>query len=280
MPNYAVIVEPRKHKAFRFVVRNVLRHLPGWRVQIFHGTTNGDYVRNIFADEIRKGRVQLAGLPVRNLGATSYNNLLTSLNFWGRVRGENVLVFQTDSMILEGGSGVGAYLQYDYVGAPWAWSVTRLKVPLAGNGGFSFRKRSAMQWAIRNMSVAHRRRFARGTLNEDVFFARVLTASKQFSVAPWDVAKTFSVEAVYHPDSFGVHKPWAHLKANYAALVRAHPEVAVLARLNGIDRMARKTVRPTLTRPNRRRRLVLTNRYQRAVREIPARPRKRLSRPK
>ena len=44
----AVIVEPRKHKALEFVLRNVLDNLDErWSIQVFHSSHNKDWIKTI-----------------------------------------------------------------------------------------------------------------------------------------------------------------------------------------------------------------------------------------
>ena len=119
MEKIAVIVEPRKHKNLETVVRSVLEK--DWVVQIFHGTDNEDFVKGIFSEEIGKGEVILTKMLVKNLTLKDYNNMMLSTFFWNRVKGKNVLMFETDSSFCGSDSTkkIDDFLGYDYVGAPW-----------------------------------------------------------------------------------------------------------------------------------------------------------------
>ena len=51
MSKVAVIVETRKHNALPFVLSNVMSILPDeWKLQIFHGSDNYDYINDIMFD--------------------------------------------------------------------------------------------------------------------------------------------------------------------------------------------------------------------------------------
>lgn len=121
---------------------------------------------------------------------TEYNQRLTSLDFWNKFEEENVLIIQHDSAILR--TGIEAYYDYDYIGAP----IKHIDFP-AMNGGFSLRKRSAMINVIKNYHY-------NGTDNEDMYFCNGL---KQLNgnLPTFEVAKSFSCETIFNLGSLGYH---------------------------------------------------------------------------
>ena len=49
----AVIIEPRKHKALQFVLKNFLENLDiNWNIIIFHGNLNKEYIENIIDTDL------------------------------------------------------------------------------------------------------------------------------------------------------------------------------------------------------------------------------------
>ena len=77
----AVIIEPRKHKALEFVLRNFIENLSDeWKILIFHGRQNKEFIQEIIyyvsnntsftrlADEnlLSKFAKYLSGKPGRN----------------------------------------------------------------------------------------------------------------------------------------------------------------------------------------------------------------------
>ena len=208
--NTAVLVEPRQHYALRFCTLNVVRHLPpSWGLHVFYGTTNGAFARSALADVdgVRYTRMQHAIMTI-----PQYNDLLKSESFWTSLRADNVLLFQTDSVLLR--SDLGSFVgRYDYVGAPWheaneRWSVMRGNLPGGvGNGGLSLRTSAAALAIIR----AHGHN-SNSSEQEDVFFARHM-ASDGFRLAPRLAAYDFCLEVpcadlrvVDVP--FAVHAAW------------------------------------------------------------------------
>lgn len=147
-----VLVEPRLHPYLEFVILNFAHVLArfGWGLQIFHGTRNEAFLKELCSKW--KGTVLLNNLGVENLSNAEYNRLLVSRAFWESVSHENVITFQTDTMMFHA-RGLGQdddwrFLNYAYVGAPWGAEFCKPRkdprTAFVGNGGLSFRKRSAM----------------------------------------------------------------------------------------------------------------------------------------
>jgi len=209
----AVIVEPRQHPLFAFVVHNVVTHLPDhWSVQVFHGTTNTTFVKQALAD---LPHVTYTSLGKPNLSADGYNRLLTSPWFWTRVAGEHVLLFQTDSVILDSPHTIDEYLGYDYVGSPWNLAISRADRTGTrdgvGCGGFSLRKKSSALAALPHLDDPVQ-------YGEDVVFAEFFERHPDYTVAPKSVAQTFCMGEVYVDKPFAMHKCWMVLR--YPELVR------------------------------------------------------------
>jgi hypothetical protein len=194
-PYACVIVEPRKHPHLEWVVKNVMYFLPHWSLYIFHSRENESFVRNLIGSE-NENQVHFHEICAQNLTIEEYNVLLTSPSFWSSIHAEDILIFQTDSYIRRW--GIESFLHHEFcmIGAPWPGVGDQ---PHVGNGGFSFRKKSAM---LQLISSPRRPRLA-----EDVFFYE--TANKYKMKMPTkNVSRMFSTEALYQPDSYAVHKSW------------------------------------------------------------------------
>ena len=163
--NIAMIVEPRKHKLLESVIKNVHEHL-NWPIILLHGTENVDFIlaSPYLHSLIEKNDLILSTTGVENFNNASYNNLMLSESTWQNIPAENILLFQTDAIVCGNTESLSQFLQYDYVGAPWN-AHYQDNGPSVGNGGLSFRKRSAMIRATRNMGY-------KGG-NEDVVFANL-----------------------------------------------------------------------------------------------------------
>lgn len=218
----AIIIEPRKHKALRFVLKNFLDNLSNdWNIIVFHGNQNIDYVNTIVDRTLMqyKSRITLVNLNIDNLTREEYSNLLITNRFiYDSIPSETFLIFQTDSMIFSRYKNlINYFLKYDYVGAPWPYE-PRNNGHNVGNGGLSLRKKSKM---LEIMDKDHNI-----SLPEDVFFS--CTTEVNLYKPSFDEAKYFSVENIFSKRAFGCHQPWI-LKNE---LMRYYPEVRRLLWLN------------------------------------------------
>jgi hypothetical protein len=222
----AVIVEPREHKAFEFVLDNFLENLSNeWNFIIFHGNKNEQFVNNLINNKFSqyKNRITLINLNVDNLTIRDYNKLLVSKEFYEKIPTEIILIFQTDTIICENNKLlINNYLQYDYVGAPWI----HLKM-MVGNGGLSLRRKSKMIEIIDKCPY-------KKDLNEDLFFSKNCE-NVYVNIPISDDAKHFSVETIYEKDSFGVHKPWRQLGDNLNKKIKECKGLDTLIKLNKLN---------------------------------------------
>ena len=133
----------------------------------------------------------------------------------------HVLVTQWDGYVCNPAAWSPAFLQYDYIGAPWPSGEI-------GNGGFSLRSSKLLQ-ATRAPDVSL-------TGNEDSVICtthRALLESRGIRFAPLDTARRFSFEMDYGPifkgqQPFGFHGlynlPFFESEADLIALMRLIPD--------------------------------------------------------
>lgn len=118
-----------------------------------------------------------------------YNLTLTNPLFWHVIKEENILIIQHDSGLLR--TGIEDFYEYDYVGAPWKFQEH------GGNGGLSFRKKSAMLECIDKVPY-------NGIDNEDVYFCNALKFLNK-NIAPREVCEKFSCESIFKLGTLGYH---------------------------------------------------------------------------
>lgn len=198
---FAVIVEPRPHPLLEYVLRNTMHFLgAGWGLQIFTGRSNRAHMDRILNNW---ETVYVHYLDVDNLEREEFRRLRKSPEFWSQMRGEHLLCFETDSILCR--RGVDEFLPYDYVGAPWSEQQAVNPAVRVGNGGLSLRRKSVMieicrtckPWVIPS---------------EDSYFSINLHLRKaEFRLPDVETAQRFSVESLYYPRPFGMHKPWGYL---------------------------------------------------------------------
>ena len=198
--NIAVIVEPRITEKLLFVIENVHINLPRWKIQVFCGNINYNYIikSRIYNTLYKKGLIYITKLNISNLTPILYSDLLKTKKFWNEIRGENILIFQTDSCLCN--SKIDEFLHYDYVGAPWIyyWAYGGS----VGNGGLSFRKKKKMLEILDKCQSDE---------IEDVYFS-MGCPGVNIKKPSFQKSKKFSVESVYYHKPFAVHAAWKYLE--------------------------------------------------------------------
>ena len=217
------IIEPREHKALRFVLNNFLNNLSDeWFIIIFHGNLNESFVKDIIDKDLAqfKERIELKNMGIDNFTINEYSLFLaTNMWFYDNIPTETFLIFQTDTMIFQPHKDlINQFLEYDYVGAPWGHHVVENET--VGNGGLSLRKKSKMLEIIRTTPY--------NGLPEDVFFC--YQPHVHIHKPSFELAKQFSTEEIFSEKSFGCHKPWERRHSRY--LFKPYPELLILYWLN------------------------------------------------
>eukprot|EP00667_Euglena_gracilis_P018358 EG_transcript_19485 len=129
---------------------------------------------------------------------------MLSLDFWRLLEGDKVLLFQPDVWICPGAAArLSPFLQYDYVGAPWARSFHACPSRV-GNGGLSLRDRRKALQVLEDPGtpaiIKKLRRWHGGA--EDVIWCNLL-ALHRARVPSLEEAANFSVEM----DDYGATAP-------------------------------------------------------------------------
>jgi hypothetical protein len=218
----AVIVEPRNEPLLVPIVLDTLRKLPKHtKIHIFHGTDNIDMIHKGLLHYIRSGKIILHNMGVSNITIQIYSDMLTTESFWNKINGENILIFQTDSCICSfPDHTIYDYLKHGYVGGPLEPS-DEANSKGYQNGGFSLRKKSKMLEALKTKKEHET------TWPEDKWYS--LDKKDIVNSAPYNLAKSFSVERVYYDAPYGIHKPWSFLKPDeLEQLKKKCPEISTI----------------------------------------------------
>ena len=236
--NYtAIIIEPRKHKALPFVLKNFTENLSSnWNFIIYHGYENENMIHNIvfsFPEEV-KSRITLVNLNVKNIRIDQYSTMFFCPTFYHNIPTETFLIFQTDSIILkENKDKINDFLKYDYVGAPWPKSMGVLGKMVVGNGGLSLRKKSKMMELLKYKKKAIFPNKYGKYIAEDQFFCGYYVKEVELFKPTFIKAMDFSVEAVYSEAPFGIHKLWSGLNNRQInILITKYPDIKTLIELN------------------------------------------------
>lgn len=138
-----------------------------------------------------------------------YNKLMTSRKFWESIKEENILIIQHDSALLR--TGLEKFYKWDYIGATWKFE------PFVGNGGLSFRHKSAMLKIIDTLPYD-------GVTNEDIYFAQGCKVLG-LKLAPIKEANKFSCETQFHLGTLGYHAIEKYLTVEQVNQIKNQYEV-------------------------------------------------------
>lgn len=191
----AVMIEPRRHKAIKFVLENFLECLDdSWNILILLGDINFQYVTKIVQD-LNTSRIEIKNIKLPNLSLIHYSRMMMAPKIYEFIPTEIFMIFQTDSIInINNKDALNDFLKYDYVGAPWSNMVV-------GNGGLSIRKKSKILEVIKNVPPRNSYEY------EDIYFS----AYAGFHKPSFEKAKEFSVETIFYLNPFGIHNCWKYL---------------------------------------------------------------------
>lgn len=175
----AVIVDTRRLSLYQVITEHLF-YLPEYTKLYIFSSEDNRHLQEMLNCEFHVVNVN----DIRG-----YNKLLKSKEFWNKIKEENILIFQEDSRLLR--EGIEEFYQYDYIGASWNFQ------PFVGNGGLSFRHKSAM---LKVLEVCN----PENDMNEDIFFAWGCNFLK-LNLAPVEVANKFSCETQFHLGTLGYH---------------------------------------------------------------------------
>jgi len=203
-----IIIEPRKHPLLKKVIKNFDKYMDSsWDLYVYHGLSYASYAKEC-TESITSRKVILLPLGTDNMTATDYNRLFKKKHFWDTVNAENILVFQTDSVLCgKSTSTINEYTSYDYIGCSYDNKTIGTKsFPLWGAehefygiGGLSFRKKSFMLECIyQNQNVPDE-------FPEDMFFSQCVAKSSNRPPNA-KVLNQFCTQFVFNQKSFGAHK--------------------------------------------------------------------------
>ena len=221
-----VIVEPREHHNLIPVLKNFQEVFPTKTVFVFHGTNNEEMILRAMTDgTIQSEKIVMMPLNLPQLTIRQYNYLLTHAQFYEKLPGDFLLIFQTDSILFTNSKvNIQDFMHYDYVGAPWN-VLNRIKRNMdsalqfnsisrhneSGNGGLSLRRRNTMLETVKKLpylSIPH--------IPEDVYFSNALHEMGASIPTDEEAAKLFFERVETGELPLGAHK---HLPKNNADLI-------------------------------------------------------------
>jgi len=240
----AFISEPRKHRAFKFVLENFLSVLPEeWGIQVNHGTENIDYLKKII-DESKiiseSNRISLYNLGVKNMTHKDESDLLRTEKFYDNIDGDLLLKFECDSILCPNSEyKISQFEKYDYIGGYWGSNLYSLddlyprSKPM--NGGLSLRNKNVMVDLIKKYFDDYLA--SEKTWSEDYFFSEYIEKPLTRDVITFSIDNGY-ISPLEMKAPFGLHKPWGTTPSKghgvaYQDIKRVCPEVEELRSLQG-----------------------------------------------
>lgn len=210
----AVFIEFRILPNIEFIIRNAILKLgKSWSFTIICGNKNYHFIKHM--STYISTNINIIKLDYDNMTRNEYSDYLMTSPFWNLFKGDKILIYQEDSLVLK--TNIMDFIQYDYIGAPFPKGSDDTP-NCVGNGGFSLRTKSKMLEVIQKCPIKHFK-MGKSTKNymatvemvnlpEDVYFSKNLQDYKMGNVADWDTAYQFSSESSFNPNSFGCHQLW------------------------------------------------------------------------
>jgi hypothetical protein len=156
-----------------------------------------DKVRDTLSAKLANNpRLIFSKIKASIVSKDTWDKFVGSAEMYEMIPFDKVLLFQLDVTFCKGKNSpsYSKFLEWDYIGAPWAHLPNGLSV---GNGGLSIRSVPKM------IQIANS--FARMPEEaDDLFFAGHIRQVGGLVPSP-EVAAEFSIESVFHPNPFGTH---------------------------------------------------------------------------
>jgi len=201
---------------------------------IVHGMLNRAFVRSILDEMQSSRRVHLVRLASNNLTPSQYNRLFLNADFWGEIKADYVLVFQTDTVLCKKITPaiVRDMVRYGYMGCQTGstdarplWGSPYRHLPFGGVGGLSWRDNRFQKRCITSLTRSQRR-----TMAEDVAFSMCQARMQDAVASP--IPKTLSnfcwqgrVPESLMDTPLGIHKPSLMSKQDLGKMQRMCPAV-------------------------------------------------------
>jgi len=221
IPNTAIIVEPRRITNIPAVIQNFYSVLGGeWNFVFYCGSGLKEYWLSKLKGIIPK--ITIHELEKNNFTADEYNKLLKSKKLYSGIKSEYILIFQSDTWLVQGGIPINNFidLDYSYIGGNMSYRWFELDkldifpVYKNFNGGLSLRKTKDMLRIIDEIPDSN-------NYGEDVYFT-VGCYSLGLPIGDTEYSSRFCNHTYITSECFGLHN------SNYidkSKLYRKYPEI-------------------------------------------------------
>jgi hypothetical protein len=207
-------VDNRENELTLLSLKFALLNTNGWKMKVYTSSKASHY----YTKELPHADVVCHPLLESKFDIDIYNDILEDHDTWKDLAAagyEYALIVQDDGTIVR--PGIEAFLEYDYVGAPWvdnpenAYIKAKVNTSLVGNGGMSLRNIKKMVEVCKTCEHSKHTLFYHNInrIPEDVFFVKHLVKAGA-NLPDAGTASKFSIEQIVNPQTIGYHKFWAY----------------------------------------------------------------------
>ena len=186
--NALLIIETRPSLNLILVIKNALTIFKNHNLIVAGSTWVFKLIEKCIGNEFHKININKIKISVKDL-----NNLLTDKNFWSVIKEENILVFQSDCLILR---------DYDFENFKYGMigpvSLNKYENSFVINGGFSLRKKDLM------IELCNKKKEI--NVNEDIYFSNLIRSNYSELMPSMQECNNFAIESWGNPlTAIGIH---------------------------------------------------------------------------
>lgn len=209
-----VLIEFQILPHLEFIIKNTIVKLgEKWSHTVICGNQNYEFMTNIC--QTISPNINVIKLDIDVMTHSQYNDFLTSYDFWNKLQGEKILMYQECSVIFR--KNIKDFIHYDYIGIPFS-KYKNDSNNLAGNGGFSLRTKSIMIKILNTVSpsntvynhdiLEYMKQNNLSSPPEDVYYTKNIQELGIGLIANKETSNNFVFENIYNENSLGAIRFW------------------------------------------------------------------------
>ena len=186
--NALLITETRPSLNLILVIKNALSIFKNHNLIVVGSTWVFKLIEKFIGNEFHKININKIKISIKE-----YSNLLTDKDFWSKIKEENIMVIQSDCLILR---------DYDFENFKYGMigpvSLSKYENSFVMNGGFSLRKKDLMMELCNKSKEIN--------VNEDIYFSNLIRSNYPELMPSKQECNNFAIESWGNPyTAIGIH---------------------------------------------------------------------------
>ena len=186
--NALLITETRPSLNLILVIKNALSIFKNHNLIVVGSIWVFKLIEKFIGNEFHKININKIKISIKE-----YSNLLTDKNFWSKIKEENIMVLQSDCLILR---------DYDFENFKYGMigpvSLSKYENSFVMNGGFSLRKKDLMIELCNKSKEIN--------VNEDIYFSNLIRSNYPELMPSMQECNNFALESWGNPNTaIGIH---------------------------------------------------------------------------